>query len=314
MRKTYDEKREFKKTPEPKMQKQKGGGPLTFVIQKHAATSLHYDFRIELDGVLKSWAVPKGPSYNPKDKRLAMMVEDHPLDYASFEGIIPKGNYGAGEVIVWDNGIYSPDEDGRLLFYDREDAQEEMRKGLAKGKISLFLRGTKMKGSWALVQMKGKKNEWLLFKHNDEFADTEKDIAKEDASVVSGLTLQDLKEGKKPKAVPHSTSSVKPEDLPGAKKAKFPKTIIPMAASLTENAFSDPEWLFEPKMDGIRALAMIKDGSVFLITRNGNDICRQYPKLVDALGNQIAKEMILDGEIIAFDTKGQPSFHQLQQR
>ena len=159
MPKTYDEKRDFKKTPEPKMQKQKGGGPLTFVIQKHAATSLHYDFRIELDGVLKSWAVPKGPSYNPKDKRLAMMVEDHPLDYASFEGIIPKGNYGAGEVIVWDNGIYSPDEDGRLLFYDREDAQEEMRKGLAKGKISLFLRGTKMKGSWALVQMKGKKNE-----------------------------------------------------------------------------------------------------------------------------------------------------------
>ncbi len=142
----YKEKRDFDRTPEPGPGAEKDGrGPLIFVIQKHAATRLHYDHRFEVDGVLKSWPVPKGPSLNPRDKRLAVMVEDHPFDYASFEGVIPKGEYGAGQVIVWDAGTYSPDEGGKLSFHDREEAEARMRKGIEDGKISVFLRGYKLK-------------------------------------------------------------------------------------------------------------------------------------------------------------------------
>jgi bifunctional non-homologous end joining protein LigD len=310
----YGEKRDFTKTPEPEMQVRQGDGPLTFVIQKHAATSLHYDLRLELDGALLSWAVPKGPSLNPNEKRLAMMVEDHPLDYASFEGVIPAGNYGAGEVIVWDNGIYTPDEDGRMLFYDRDEAQKEMRKGLDKGKISVFLRGTKLKGSWALVRLKGKEREWLFFKHNDEFADSVRNVLTDDKSVISGLTIDDLKAGKLPAAAPHSSSAVTAASLPGAIASELPTNPVPMAAGTAAGPFSDPEWIFEPKLDGVRALACIRKGSVKLITRNGNDVSRRYPKLVEGLSKQIAEELLLDGEIVALDAKGRPSFHLLQQR
>lgn len=313
--KRYEEKRDFEKTPEPEMRVEaREEGPLTFVIQKHDATRLHYDLRLELDGVLKSWAVPKGPSYDPKEKRLAMEVEDHPLDYGGFEGVIPEGNYGAGEVIVWDRGIYSPDEDGRLLFYDRAEAQKEMRKGFKKGKISVFLRGSKLTGSWALVKMKGK-NEWLFFKHNDEYANSDKEVLDEEQSVISGLTIEDLKHGKTPEPLQRQESAeTDPSKIAGAKKAKIPKNLLPMGASIAESPFSNPDWLFEPKLDGIRALATIQDGSVLLITRKGNDICRQYPGLVDELTRQPLKEAVIDGEIVAFDAENRPSFHQLQQR
>ncbi len=314
MPKKYDEKRQFEKTPEPKMvRKADGSGPLTFVIQKHDATALHYDLRLELDGVLKSWAVPKGPSYNPKDKRLAMLVEDHPLDYASFEGVIPKGNYGAGEVIVWDNGTYSPDEDGRILLYDRDEAEKEMRKGLEEGKISVFLQGSKLKGSFALVRMK-KENEWLFFKHNDEFANPERDILIEEASVISGLTLGDFKKGVRPDAVPHVSSGVKPEDLVGSRRAAFPKTLEPMTASLADAPFSHPDWIFEPKMDGIRAIAFKNGDQLRLETRKGNDISKRYPNLMEQIAKQLAEQLVIDGEIVALDDKGVPSFHRLQQR
>ncbi|MCL4535947.1 MAG: DNA ligase [Bacteroidetes bacterium] len=190
----YKEKRDFTRTPEPApSQAADGAGPLVFVVQKHAASHLHYDFRLELDGVLVSWAVPKGPSLNPRDKRLAVMVEDHPLGYRSFEGTIPDDEYGGGQVIVWDQGTYSPDTDGRLSFDDREEAQQRMRDDLAKGKVSIQMRGRKLQGSWTLIKMRGRgENNWLLIKHPDAFADPRRDILKEGASVVSGRRVEDL--------------------------------------------------------------------------------------------------------------------------
>lgn len=180
MLKDYKRRRDFKQTPEPTAEQELSGeGPLTFVVQKHAARQLHYDFRLELDGVLKSWAVPKGPSLDTRAKRLAVMVEDHPLDYARFEGSIPRGQYGAGQVIVWDRGAYSPDEDGRLSFDDRAEAEERMRRGLADGRLSILLRGNKMKGSWTLVKMQRSSKNWLLIKHRDEQADPDRDILTE---------------------------------------------------------------------------------------------------------------------------------------
>ena len=151
----YKSRRDFNHTPEPTAEQELAGeGSLAFVVQKHAARQLHYDFRIEVDGILKSWAISKGPSYDPDTKRLAVMVEDHPLAYAGFEGAIPRGQYGAGQVIVWDRGTYSPDEEGQLLFDDRKTAEEQMRKDLEEGKLSFYLRGEKLKGSWTLVRMK----------------------------------------------------------------------------------------------------------------------------------------------------------------
>src|SRR5436853_4423891 len=160
----YSAKRSFKATPEPAPAMVERSGPLLFVIQHHSATRLHYDFRLECDGVLKSWAVPKGPALDPSEKRLAVQVEDHPYDYASFEGVIPPGQYGAGEVIVWDCGVYSPDERGETWFHDRGQAEREVMEGLEKGKLSILLRGEKLKGSFALVRTKDNK-QWLLIKH-----------------------------------------------------------------------------------------------------------------------------------------------------
>jgi bifunctional non-homologous end joining protein LigD len=189
----YRRKRDFQRTGEPPPRKAAGKGPLTFVVQKHRARALHYDFRLELDGVLKSWSVPKGPSLDPADKHLAVMVEDHPLEYAGFEGTIPKGEYGAGEVIIWDSGTYSPDEGGELLFDDRAAAEKQMRQGLKEGKLSIFLRGSKLKGSWALVKIQKRERDWLIIKHRDEHARPGSDILKEEKSAVSGLTIEDIK-------------------------------------------------------------------------------------------------------------------------
>ena len=183
----YKEKRDFKKTTEPKGKTKKIKDALIFVVQKHDATSLHYDFRLELDGVLKSWAVPKGPSLNPKDKRLAMMVEDHPFDYKDFEGVIPEGNYGAGSVIVWDNGTYHSIETD-----DKKKGIPYLRKGIEKGDLKFVLQGEKLNGEFALVNMKKpKQNAWLLIKKRDEFA-SEKDILKDDRSVLSGKGINEI--------------------------------------------------------------------------------------------------------------------------
>jgi len=198
----YKEKRDFANTPEPSIgQESASKGSLAFVIQKHAARQLHYDFRLEVDGVLKSWAVSKGPSLNPKIKHLAVMVEDHPLNYSDFEGSIPPGQYGAGQVIVWDKGTYSPDENGELFFGNRAKAEERTRERLISGKVSIHLRGEKLKGSWALVRIRHSDKNWLLIKHRDEHAVSDRDVLVEEKSVISGLTIDDLKSGCLPQRI-----------------------------------------------------------------------------------------------------------------
>jgi bifunctional non-homologous end joining protein LigD len=187
--KKYQSKRDFRKTAEPKGKKKKSRKYLIFVVQKHNASHLHYDFRLELDGVLKSWAIPKGPSINPKEKRLALMVEDHPLDYKNFEGAIPNGNYGAGHVIVWDNGTYHS-----IQNKNKKESEKLIKQELKDGDVKFILEGKKLKGEFALVNMKKpKENAWLLIKKKDQFSST-KNILKEDASVLSGSTIKELEE------------------------------------------------------------------------------------------------------------------------
>lgn len=180
----YNLKRDFNSTPEPKSEEKKSNGRLIFVVQKHAASHLHYDFRLEMNGVLKSWAIPKGPSMNPEEKRLAIMVEDHPYTYKDFEGTIPEGNYGAGNVIVWDNGTYT------LADQSIGTVEEKFKSGLQKGHLSFILNGKKLKGEFALVRLKiPQKNAWLLIKKEDQYA-SETNVLKENKSVISDLTLE----------------------------------------------------------------------------------------------------------------------------
>lgn len=309
--KGYRQKRDFQTSGEPVGQSWAGTGPLTFVIQKHNARRLHYDLRLEVDGVLKSWAVPKGPSLDPTQKRLAAAVEDHPLDYASFEGIIPKGEYGGGEVIVWDSGTYSPDEDGKYYFEDREQAQVEMRHGLEKGKLSFYLRGHKLVGSFTLVKVKGREKDWLLIKHRDEHARNDRDVLTEEKSVLSGRTISDIKAGIAPATT--AASSLQPGEVPGSRKADFPGFVSPMLASLVESPFSNPQWTFEPKLDGYRVITTIENGNIVLWSRRGNNSTDRYAFLVNSLKQQPVSTLVLDGEVIALDKEGRISFECLQQ-
>ncbi|MDE2696945.1 MAG: DNA ligase D [Chloroflexota bacterium] len=310
----YDAKRDFAQTPEPPPHEPATGtGPLTFVVQQHRATRMHYDVRLEVGGVMPSWPVPRGPSANPRERRLAIQTEDHPLDYASFEGVIPKGQYGAGEVIVWDNGTYSPDEDGRLSFGDREEAEARVRAGIEAGKLSITFRGRKLKGSWTFVKTQASEDSWLLIKHRDVAADTERELTDEDASVISGLSIADLQAGRLPDPARTGTPP-HVADLPGVEAGEAPRGLKPMQAALTEEPFDDPGWLFEPKLDGIRALVTIEEREVRLRARSGRDITAQYPALVQAVAEQPVATAVLDGEIVALDERGAPSFEALQQR
>ena len=305
----YRNKRDFSRTREPAPADGKaGGGSLRFVVQKHAARRLHYDFRLELDGVLKSWAVPKGPSADPREKRLAVHVEDHPLEYAAFEGVIAHGNYGGGQVIVWDTGAYSPDEGGSLSFGHKGESEERMRRDLEKGKLSFTLRGRKLKGSWTLVRTTRGPKEWLLIKHRDEHVDTEHDLVDQDRSVQSGLTLEDLKEGRLPEP---SSAAGGPAAL--GEPGPFPARIKPMLARTADTPFSHPDWLFEPKLDGHRVLAFIQDGRVTLLSRNGHDLTSAVPMITEELEAQPEGELVLDGELVALDSEGHPNFGLLQQ-
>jgi bifunctional non-homologous end joining protein LigD len=304
----YKKKRDFRKTPEPAPAKKAGAGLLKFVVHKHSARRLHYDLRLELDGVLKSWALPNGPSLDPKVKRLAVMVEDHPLEYGSFEGSIPEGEYGAGKVIIWDAGTYSAETENKEMIADRDQAQDILRQGLEKGKIGLTFKGQKLKGSWALVKMQHTQKDWLLIKHKDDFAASGTDILSEGNSVYSGLTIDDLKQHfsvQKP-------SALKIEEVQGVTPVPFPLAVSPMLATLIPEPFNDPHWIFEPKLDGYRILTFIQNGKVRLISRNGLEVTSRYPFLIPDLVAQPAADLILDGEMVALDETGRSCFQCLQ--
>jgi len=300
----YRRKRRFKETPEPRGKKAHKDEKI-FVIQKHAARRLHYDLRLEVGGVLKSWAVPKGPSLNPGDKRLAIQVEDHPFDYRTFEGTIPEGNYGAGEVIVWDEGTFEPE--GPL------SAAEQIE----RGELKFRLHGKKLNGSFVLVKLRRSqnKNEWLLIKHRDEYADPMWNVEEHGESVVSGRPLPKThKEKQKDKRVVQESSPLSPADLPGARKAPMPHEVSVTLAKLADKPFSDPNWLFEIKWDGIRTVAFVENGSVRLFSRSQRDVSAEFPEFQDLAKHLRAGTAILDGEIVTLDENGRSDFQKLQNR
>jgi len=333
----YAEKRDFTKTAEPRSGKSRDKDKLTFVIQKHDATSLHYDFRLEMEGVLKSWAVPKGPSTDPKTKRLAMMVEDHPYDYRTFEGIIPKGEYGGGTVIVWDEGTYEPIEE----IKGKKAQEKYLLKQLKSGSLKIKLHGEKLEGEFALVKTHGMgENAWLLIKHNDDFA-SKKDITKEDKSVLSGKTIEAMEKtsdkiwhsgheetvkkpkektsGKKkaPEPIEPDESTVETADidtaaiLKEAPKGKMPSGIKPMLATLVDEPFDDPDWVYEVKWDGYRALGFINKGEVELMSRNRKTFNDKFYPIYNLL-QEWKIDALVDGEILVLDDKGISNFGNLQ--
>jgi bifunctional non-homologous end joining protein LigD len=305
----YERKRDFTKTPEPKPGKPVKSKLHTgrFFIQRHNATRLHYDFRLEIDGTLKSWAIPKGPSLDPSVKHLAAMVEDHPLDYGDFEGNIPKGEYGGGSVMLWDRGTFD--------LIGTESGAEQ----IARGDLKFELHGEKLHGTWAIVHMKnrGKGNEWLIIKKKDDAARTPFEIEELAQSVKTGRTQEEIagdlpaKKTAKPKK---KVAALHPEKLPGAVKAAMPDFFEPMSAYLTDTLPKGEDWIFEVKWDGVRGLAFVEDGELFFYTRNANRCERQYPEL-QVIPHYIAAERaVLDGEIVVMDEKGVSHFELIQSR
>jgi bifunctional non-homologous end joining protein LigD len=394
----YERKRRFEETPEPppKLEKQSWH---RFCVQRHAASRLHYDFRLEMEGVLKSWAVPKGPSLDPADKRLAMQVEDHPVSYFDFEGTIPEGNYGGGTVMVWDAGTWEPLSPVPVKGEYVPGTEKEAAAMLAKGDLKFRLKGKRLNGDFALVHIKGragsKGNEWLLIKKKDDRVVTGFNIDAYDTSILTGRTMAEIagdkgsaewkssrpasrgrvkaawlaeaiaradskrkaltaesaedaekNKSKKPrqaalsahaktssndtaskgaaskdaasrsrnkKSSANSASSAV-QALPGAELKPMPTVIHPMLATLTAKAFDDPDWLFEIKWDGYRAVAFIEDGRVRLMSRSQNDLTAQFPELGSLPEFVKAERAILDGEIVALDDEGRSSFSLMQQR
>jgi bifunctional non-homologous end joining protein LigD len=297
----YRKKRQFDRTPEPSGTEGAGQTENTFVVQKHDATRLHYDFRLAIDGTLKSWAVPKGPSLNPNDKRLAVQTEDHPLDYANFEGNIPKGSYGAGEVMVWDRGTFQLEGKG--------DALQQ----LERGEIKFSLNGEKLHGSFVIVKLKNsqKGNEWLMIKHKDAAADINWNIEEHDGSVLTGRVLEEIKAEEAPK---REAAPLHVGELEGAKKTAMPARMGVMLATPSDHPFSDTDWLFEIKWDGVRALAWIDQGKLQLRARSGSDITSHYPELAGLPQAFSGQQAIIDGEIAVLDSRGHSDFEKLQER
>ena len=293
----YRAKRSASATSEPFGGARPGGGRL-FVVQKHRASSLHWDLRLEMDGVLVSWAVPRGPSPSQSDKRLAVHVEDHPLEYADFEGVIPEGSYGAGPSIVWDRGLWT--------------AVEDPREGMRKGKLLFDLKGYKLRGRWTLVRTKGgEDNHWLLIKERDAYEDPEGgtgDYA--DESILSGLTVEELGEGGDFGARIRERCGVAGA-VAGDVRAEAVKV---MNAESREEPFSRPGWVFEIKYDGYRLLGEAGGGGARLISRNGNDLTRVFPEVALALGKLPYRAAVLDGEVVVNDAGGIPSFQLIQKR
>ncbi len=345
----YNKKRHFNKTPEPVGKKTPSKGVLRFVVQKHDASSLHYDFRLEMKGVLKSWAIPKGPSLNPAEKRLAVHVEDHPYEYRNFEGVIPEGEYGGGTVIVWDEGTYELAEGESL---PKEEAEKKLLKGLAGGSLSFILHGKKVQGAFSLRKLKkeGAEKAWLLIKGKDNFA-TDRDITEEDKSVKSDRTISQVAkaagsqphhpEGKKrnknpgekeAQLLPEKRSGIKTkpskkgtessaeqtvatlvgdEAAAKSRKAAFPKKTSPMLATLASEPFDDDDWLFEIKWDGYRAIAYVKNGNAEIISRNNNSFTETFYPIANAL-KSMGINAVLDGEIVAVEKNGVANFQALQ--
>jgi bifunctional non-homologous end joining protein LigD len=389
----YKRKRRFEETPEPppKLEKQSRH---RFVVQRHAASRLHYDFRLEMEGVLKSWAVPKGPSLDPADKRLAMQVEDHPVSYYDFEGTIPQGNYGGGTVMVWDAGTWEPLSPVPVNGEYLPGTEKEAASMLAKGDLKFRLKGKRLKGDFALVHIKGrsgsKGNEWLLIKKKDDYVVAGFDIDKYDTSILTDRTMAQIggdedsaewkssrpasrgkvkaawladaiaRADKKRKALtaeppapakkkssnpipaarsvahakllsnetaPKKTASKSANKkssansassavkaLAGAEQKPMPTVIHTMLATPVAKAFDNPDWLFELKWDGYRAVAFIESGRLRLVSRNQNDLTKQFSELASMPQFVKAERAILDGEIVALDEEGRPSFSLMQQR
>lgn len=324
----YKKKRDFKKTPEPEGKVHKNKGQLGYLIQKHAASRLHYDFRLELDGTLKSWAVPKGPSYDPKDKRLAVHVEDHPIEYGSFEGTIPKGQYGGGTVMLWDRGTWEP-------------LDENPKKAYHEGKMKFLIHGEKLQGAWALIRIKGrdedKGDNWLLFKERDEYADQRRNITEDEPrSVVSGRSLEEIandadavwnsnrdEETAKPKkekksAAPSARKVKEPEPITldaaaisGSKKRAMPASVQPQLCTLVKEVPKGDRWVHEIKFDGYRMTAHVNDGKAKMVTRNGKAWTSKFPE-VSAQCVELGVDCILDGEVVVVKPDGTSDFQALQ--
>lgn len=376
----YNRKRRFGETPEPPPKLEKKSGH-RFVVQKHRATRLHYDFRLEMEGVLKSWAVPKGPSLDPADKRLAMQVEDHPVSYFNFEGTIPEGNYGAGTVMVWDVGKWEPLSPVPVNGKYVSGTEAEAAAMLQKGDLKFRLHGQRLKGDFALIHIKGRRpgskgTEWLLIKKDDANVVEGYDIDQFDSSVLTKRTMaqiggdEDSAEWKSSRpasrgrgkaawltetlekldkkkandlnakgvaktskgksqgansALRPATAAVvqkarKPsaslalEKVPGAIRRPMPSAITPMLATSVEKPFDDPEWLFEIKWDGYRAVSFVANGEVRLVSRNHNDLTTQFHELHDLPKFVRAETAVLDGEVVALDDQGRSSFSLMQQR
>src|SRR5215470_8628133 len=387
----YKRKRRFEATPEPPPKVEKKSKH-RFVVQKHRATRLHYDFRLEMEGVLKSWAVPKGPSLDPADKRLAMMTEDHPVSYFHFEGTIPEGNYGAGTVMVWDTGRWEPlveHGSGAAKTYEIAKSAAEREKvaseELARGDLKFRLHGYKLHGDFVLARMRSQRpgskgNEWLLIKKRDEHVEEPFDVDQHDGSVLTKRTLDQIAgdegsaewtssrpasrrakdswltealkkreqksaaaEGKRKKekakgkkkepsepiskptarsATKTSSASASPpssatnlSNFKGARKAPMPSRVQPMLATLVDGAFDNPDWLFEIKWDGYRAVAFIEGAKARLVSRNQNALTGEFPEIAEELPQRLAAEQaIVDGEICALDEQGRPSFSLMQRR
>jgi bifunctional non-homologous end joining protein LigD len=336
----YRRKRDFARTEEPSGDKAvapAAAGRLRFVIQKHAARNLHFDLRLELDGVMKSWAVPKGPSLDPKVKRLAMEVEDHPIDYNAFEGTIPQGEYGGGTVMLWDRGTYSSD-----VAKSPDEEEDAIRDGLRRGDLKITFHGERLHGSFVLVRVKwsrdsssSAKPQWLLIKHRDEFATDEDVVADNMTSVDTGRTMEEIAAGKppiwhsnrEPKAKKSVTAASAVAPVKSSRKsasAAKPATparisdiaLEPMYASIGSEIPGDG-WTFEPKYDGVRVLAYATPTDVKLITRNGKDKAKQFPEIVASLKKlsvQSKRTLVLDGEIVALIDREPARFQELQSR
>jgi bifunctional non-homologous end joining protein LigD len=302
----YRRKRSFDKTPEPAGKVQPRQGISRFVVQKHRASRLHYDFRLEIGGVLVSWAVPKGPSLDPTDRRLAVHVEDHPIEYFDFEGTIPKGEYGGGTVMVWDWGGVRWLGDNPEAMIDAHDL-----------KFELF--GRKLRGAYAIVGGRGDDKAWFMIKKRDHGA-TGADVTEQDLSVLSGRSMDEIAAAGN--RVWHSNQPAAEQgedaggfaDLGHARKATFPAVMEPMLAHPETRAFNDPGWNYELKLDGFRTLALVRDGKVRLLSRRGGDATKQFPELLDLSVLVRSKQAVLDGEVVAIDEDGLPSFGRLQER